>query len=134
MVSDNSPSPLNSIRIKLARAEKHLNEVVDATKEYAQGECSIAMEKDVALQMAVQRIRIKPSASPEISAMAGDFFANVRAVLDYIVWQLVLSNPPNKPSASNQFPITNKPSDFTDQLARKRLRGVPEEAVRLIEQ
>lgn len=134
MVSEKSPSPLDSIRIKLARAEEHLNEVIRTTREYAQGECSIAMEKDVALQMAVQRIRIKPSASPEISAMAGDFFANVRAVLDYIVWQLVLSNPPNEPSASNQFPIANKPSDFADQLARKRLRGVPEKAVTLIEQ
>lgn len=134
MSSDNSTSPLDSIWLKLARAEKHLDEVIRKTKEYAHGECSIVMEKDVALQMAVQRIRIRPSASPEISAMAGDFFSNVRAALDYIVWQLVLSNPPNEPSASNQFPITNKPDDFAEQLARKRLRGVPDKAVTLIEQ
>lgn len=90
------------------------------------------MEKPDALQMVVQRVHLVPNSSPEISAIAGDSFSNVRAVLDYLVWQLVLSNPPHQPGPSNKFPITDSPKGFADQLARKRLRGVPEDAIRLI--
>jgi hypothetical protein len=124
---------LSDIRIKLERAEKHLHEALAALANYRRGECTITMEKDEELQMAVQRICLAPSASPEISAIAGDFFANIRSVLDYTVWQLVLNNPPNEPGPSNQFPITNSPEKFSDQIGRKRLRGVSEEAATVIE-
>lgn len=126
-------SPLDGIRVKLIRAEKHLNEAILTTRTYTHGECTIGMEKDLALKMAVQRIRITPSASPEISAIAGDFFFNIRAVLDYIVWQLVLSNPPHQPTPSNQFPITSSPGDFAKAVDRKQLRGVPKAAATLVE-
>ena len=126
-------SNLNEIRLKLARAQKHLGDVLDALQGYERGEVIIAMEKDDALQMAVQRVHLVPNSSPEISAIAGDFFSNVRATLDYVVWQLVLNNPPNEPGPSNQFPITDSPKAFAEQVARKRLRGVPEDAIKIIE-
>lgn len=124
---------LNEIHLKLARAEKHLFDVLSALDGYKSAEVVIAMEKDESLQMAVQRVHLAPNSSPEISAIAGDFFSNVRAVLDYVVWQLVLNNPPNEPGPSNQFPITDSPKAFADQVARKRLRGVPENAKKIIE-
>lgn len=126
-------SSLNEIQLKLARAKKHLGDVLSALEGYRQAECTIAMEKDEALQMAVQRVHLVPNSSPEISAIAGDFFSNVRAVLDYVVWQLVLGNPPNKPGPSNQFPIADSPKAFSEQVVRKRLRGVPEDAIKIIE-
>jgi hypothetical protein len=126
-------SELHDIPLKLARAEKHLHEVLTALDGYKRGECTITMEKDDELQMAVQRIRLVPSSSPQISAIAGDFFANVRSVLDYIVWQLVLNNPPNQPGPSNQFPITSSSEEFSEQIGRKRLRGIPDDAVKIIE-
>lgn len=124
---------IDEIRVKLARAEKHLDDVLGALEGYKQAAVVIAMEKDESLQMAVQRVHLTPNSSPEISAIAGDFFSNVRAVLDYVIWQLVLKNPPNVPGASNQFPITDSAKGFADQVARKRLRGVPEEAKKTIE-
>ena len=126
-------SGLTDIRLKLARAEKHLGEIQKALEQYKEGECTLTLEKDEELQMAVQRVRLAPSSSPEISAIAGDFFANVRSALDYIVWQLVLTNSPNQPGPNNQFPIANSPKDFSEQLERKRLRGISEEAVKTIE-
>lgn len=124
---------LDGIKFKLVRAEKHMNEVIAATRKYAEGNCTIALEKDFECQAFVQRIRLSPSASPEISAMAGDFFANMRAVLDYVVWEMVTANPPHKPGPSNQFPITSTPEGFAKQIARQRLRGVPQAAAALIE-
>jgi hypothetical protein len=126
-------SPFRAVRVKLVRAEKHLNEVIAATRKYAQGECSIVLEKDSKRKLFVQRVRLTPSASPEVSAIAGDFLANVKSILDYIVWELVKTTPGNSPTASNQFPITYTASEFADQIARKRLRGVPIEAATLIE-
>jgi hypothetical protein len=94
---------IDSIQVKLMRADKHLAEALAVIDGYKRGECTITMEKDASIQMAVQRVRLSPAASPEISAIAGDFFSNVRSVLDYIVWQIVKSNPPNEPGANNQF-------------------------------
>jgi hypothetical protein len=133
MMPDPSESPLRAVKVKLIRAEKHLSEVILATRKYAQGECSISLEKDSKLRMFVQRVRLFPSASPEISAIAGDFLANVKSILDYIVWELVKTTPGSSPTTSNQFPITYTASDFADQVARKRLRGVPTKAAALIE-
>lgn len=130
---DKNGSNLDEILLKLARAEKHLGDVLTALEGHKRGEVTIAMEKDEVLQMAVQRVHLVPNSSPEVSAIAGDFFSNVRAVLDYIVWQLVLSNPPNEPGPSNQFPITDSSKGFSDQVARKRLRGVAEDAIKIIE-
>jgi hypothetical protein len=124
---------LREILLKLGRAEKHLGDVLNALKGYKTGEIVLAMEKDEALQMAVQRVHLVPNSSPEISAIAGDFFSNVRAALDYVVWQLVLNNPPNEPGSSNLFPITDSPKGFGHQVARRRLRGVPEDALKIIE-
>jgi hypothetical protein len=129
----NDGNGLPDIGIKLARAEKHLHEALAALAKSGRGECTITLERDEGLQMVVQRIHLAPSASPEISAIAGDFFSNIRSALDYVVWGLVLNNPPNQPGPSNQFPITNSPVEFSDQIERKRLRGVPDEAVKVIE-
>jgi hypothetical protein len=123
----------NEIQLKLVRAEKHLGDVLGEIRRYRRGKITIVMEKDEALQMAVQRVYLKPNSLPEISAIAGDFFSNIRAALDYIVWQLVLNNPPAEPGPNNQFPITNSAKGFSDQVDRKRLRGVPEDAIKIIE-
>jgi hypothetical protein len=54
---------LSDIRIKLERAEKHLHEALAALANYRRGECTITMEKDEELQMAVQGICLAPSAA-----------------------------------------------------------------------
>ena len=45
---------LNESRLKLARADKHLDEVLAALERFKRAECAIAMEKDETLQGAVQ--------------------------------------------------------------------------------
>jgi hypothetical protein len=51
-----------------------------------------------------------------------------------MVWQIVLSNPPNQPDKRTMFPICTSPSSFAEQRKRGRLSGVPDQAVALIEQ
>lgn len=126
------PGNLAEVHIKLVRAQKHLDEALGLISQFTEGECTIALEKDEQRQLYVQRVRLTPKGSPEISAIAGDFFSNVRSALDYIVTQLVLANPPNVPGKANAFPIADTSAEFTN-LASKRLKGVAPRAAALIE-
>ena len=123
---------LAEVHLKLVRAKKHLDEVHGLISKFSEGECSIAMEKDTKRKIFVQRIRLTPKAAPEISAIAGDFFGNVRSALDYVVTQLVIANHPNVPSRGNAFPISESAIEYAE-FAPKRLNGVSPQAAALIE-
>ena len=134
MNSADPDSPVfKGIRSKLVRAEKHLDEVLTLCGKYATGYCQITPEVNVEQQLVVMRITLTPEVDPELSAVAGDFFFNMRSLLDHLVWQLVLANPPNTPTTSNQFPITTSDADFAEAIKRKQLRGVSVEATAIIE-
>lgn len=64
--------------------------------------------------------------------IAGDFLQNLRSVLDYLVWQLILANGKIPHKTKTAFPITRKVSSFEDAKIN-RLVGVPDEAIALIE-
>ncbi|MEX1252881.1 MAG: hypothetical protein WEE64_00935 [Dehalococcoidia bacterium] len=66
-----------------------------------------------------------------LSFIAGDFLSNLRASLDYLVWQLVLENG-GTPERSNAFPICAKPSAWASALSRDRLKGTSDKAVTAI--
>ena len=100
--------------------------------KFSEGECTITFEKDTKRKIFVQRIRLTPKASPEISAIAGDFFGNVRSALDYLVTQLVIANHPSVPSKGNAFPIAESAVDYAE-FAPRRLKGVSPQAAALIE-
>lgn len=76
-----------------------------------------------------------PKEPPDaLSFIAGDFLANLRASLDYLVWQLVLENN-GTPNRRNAFPVTTHPDWWADALKpRKRLNGVDAKAVAAIKQ
>jgi hypothetical protein len=122
---------LAEVQLKLVRAEKHLHEALGLISKFAEGECTIALEADDDRKMYVQRVRLSPSASPEISAVAGDFFGNVRTALDYIVTQLVLANG-HVPTKANAFLIADDPGSFKEYSSR-RLKGIAPKAAALIE-
>lgn len=132
--ADPDSSIFKGIRSKLVRAEKHLDEVTKLCGQYAHGHCVISPEADLGNQLVIMRIHLTPEIDPALSAAAGDFFFNIRSLLDHFVWQLVLANPPNEPSASNQFPIAYTKADFDIAIRRrKHLRGVSAEAAATIE-
>jgi hypothetical protein len=64
--------------------------------------------------------------------IAGDYLQNLRSVLDYLVWQLILANGQTPDETKTAFPICKKPNSFN--VAKKtRLVGVPAEAITIIE-
>lgn len=124
---------LESVNAKLVRADRHLQDLLVILGAYADGKCTIRMEEDQKLGGFVLRVRIEPRASEQISAIAGDFLANVRAALDYLVSGLAGAATGGVRFRSSQFPIAGNLKAFEDELRRQRLRGVPAEAAALIE-
>jgi hypothetical protein len=64
---------------------------------------------------------------PRIAAIAGDFVTNLRATLDYIVWQAVLRDG-KQPTERNQFPIFEVREQFEREV-KFRKRGVEKSAL-----
>jgi hypothetical protein len=64
--------------------------------------------------------------------IAGDYLQNLRSVFDYLVWQLILANGKTPHETNTAFPICKSPKSFNEAKDRK-LAGVPEEAIELIE-
>lgn len=64
--------------------------------------------------------------------IAGDYLQNLRSVFDYLVWQLILANGKTPHETDTAFPITKSLKSF-DEAKKRRLVGVPNEAITVIE-
>lgn len=118
------------ILLKLGRARTHIDEFRAKTAAIRNGYCSIQPEEDPNRRMTVMRISIVPKAPDKLRLVAGDALFNMRAALDYIVTQAVLSNPGQTPTRGNQFPIAQDAKTFRN-MEPKQLAGVSD-AVRAI--
>jgi hypothetical protein len=123
-------SALDGARRKLIRAQIHLDAVTDTLVRFADGECAIVPETETDDGL-ILRVRL-PKVPDTLAPTIGDFLFNVRSALDHIVWQLVLSNPPNEPTSRNAFPICTSDENFRTALAGHRLDGVPAQAAIII--
>jgi hypothetical protein len=123
---------LESVRLKLLRANEHFNAIVELLGEFSIGQCEFIAEEEKATHMGFMRVHL-PKPPDQLSLMVADFLFNVRSALDHLVWQLVLANPPNAPNGKTAFPICSSPKTFEDAKKRKRLDGVSETAKALIE-
>jgi hypothetical protein len=123
---------LSSIKVKLDRAKEHLEEIVAIDKQFSDVPCNLVFTEDYDKGIGYFVVAL-PKTPIELSAIVGDCLHNLRSALDYLVWQLVLSNPPSQPSIRNMFPICSSRKNFESQLQGKRLDGVHQEAIRIIE-
>ena len=121
---------------KLYRAKQHFKE----------------FEREVAAYMNVPpngpgKIMHSPSSTPEnpmfmygsdkplparFGLIAGDFLQNLRSCLDYLVWQLALSNRAVPSKRDSAFPVC-KSEDSWRKCYKRKLCGVPENAAKIIE-
>jgi hypothetical protein len=62
---------------------------------------------------------------------AGDFIANLRAVLDHIVWQLALLGG-GLPNKNICFPICEEDNSKSQEYIKRSTTGVPDKAVEMI--
>ena len=119
------------IELKLGRARTHIAEFRTKAAAIRNGYCIIKPEEDQERQMTVMRISIEPKAPDELRLMAGDALFNLRAALDYIITQAVLSNR-QTPTRSNQFPIAQDAKSF-QSLESRQLAGVSDEVRAILE-
>jgi len=64
--------------------------------------------------------------------IAGDYLQNLRSVFDYLVWQLIVANGKTPHETNTAFPICKSLKAFNEAKER-RLDGVPEDAIKIIE-
>ncbi len=125
-------SGLIGIKLKLTRAQEHLNAITIINARFSAVECKVSFTVDYEKDLGFFVIDL-PQPPLEICTIVGDCLHNLRSILDYLVWQIVLSNQPEKPDNSNMFPICSSPENFRTQVKRRRLSGVPMTAVSIIE-
>jgi hypothetical protein len=114
--------------LKTARAKEHLETLrQELSTFYKSDVCQFVSQDDLKNQRC--RVTIKVKETPDrISLIVGDVFYNLRSALDQLVWCLAKLTQayPRK----TQFPIFEKPNAI---LFRRYTKGVPTEAVRIIE-
>jgi hypothetical protein len=119
------------IELKLGRARTHIAEFRTKAATIRNGYCTIKPEEDQERKTTVMRIAIEPKAPDELRLVAGDALFNLRAALDYIITQAILSNG-QTPTRSNQFPIAQDPKSFQNAGSRQ-LAGVSDEVRAILE-
>jgi hypothetical protein len=125
--------PLDGVRLKLVRAQEHMETALRILDGIRDGHCHLVPQQNEESRFSFLEVRLFPKSPLALSVVIGDFLFNARSALDHLVWQLVLNNPPNRPSGQNMFPITTKPDKFTGELERGRLNGVSKAVKTLIE-
>jgi len=124
---------LDGVRLKIYRAQEHLDAILGVVRKFSQCHCELIPEKDLKANIVVLRASL-PEPPTSLGVIIGDFLYNVRSSLDHIVWQLVLANPPNQPKeGKSAFPICTTPENFAAQVDRGRLAGMCDKAFAVVE-
>jgi hypothetical protein len=124
-------NPLDGVKEKISRAEAHL---VAATAEIElhKNQCTILAKKQGNRDFIYDLYANFPAPGFRLSCVISDCLHNLRAALDYVVYELAFRE--DKPPIHNMFPICNTSIEFNRQIAeRDRLRNVPQSAREIIE-
>ena len=127
--------PLDSSRLKLARAREHFRQLDVERKAFLDTQPYFyvpAYDDDAGRH----EIRARVLAAPplRLGVLAGDVIHNYRAALDHLVYQVAALGPRGEAGRGDrtQFPIFEKKRDFDSHTATY-LKGVPKEAVEVFE-
>lgn len=129
--------PLDGARLKIVRAEEHLQTLKAEIAEYLHGQhWEVNIERRGDKSVPVPSVTVVPPL--RLSTIIGDCITNARASLDYIIWELAARyfSPPVDLVKQNDrritaFPITNNPKDagYLDRLGRLKNRKIPAAAI-----
>jgi|ERR1022692_593825 hypothetical protein len=133
--------PLDAARLKVVRAQEHITALKIEIRAYLDKEpykIEIEKRKDhgTGEMVAVPKIDITIPPPLHLSAVIGDCITNVRASLDYIIWELVVRyfSPPLDVTKSAErrltyFPISADPLSIMGRLDSLAKRGIPAAAI-----
>lgn len=129
--------PLEGARLKIVRAQEHVDVLKTETAIYLQGRpWTIGTNEYGEKPIPAPIITTQPPL--RLSTIIGDCITNVRASLDYVIWELVLRyfSPPFDSANSNDrritsFPISEKAADsgYMNRLNCLANRKVPAAAI-----
>ena len=125
------PDRFANITAKIERAEKHINDF--ATEWIAFVRCAYEVVPDKDLDEAGRRnfrLRVKEEIPYSLSTIIGDAVGNLRAALDYVIYQL-LDAKGVEVSRHHYFPISPDAAGFETSYQAK-VKGVGDEAESLI--
>jgi hypothetical protein len=122
--------PLDGPRLKLRRAEKHLNDVKTTIDTFIKNKpYTFVVEADPEPPNYVIVARVKqPAPDDELSVIIGDFAHNTRSALDLLIYQLSELPPDDRGRFRLQFPIFHTPEGYRDNVNRYLAMVAPEQA------
>src|SRR5215831_6709207 len=123
---------LETVRLKLVRAEEHFKAIVDLLGRFSIGDCEIRPEENKKTHMAFLRVQL-PEQPEQLPVVIGEFRYHVRSCLDHLVYDLVTPDQAGGVKDKTAFPICDTPGAFEAQKKRHRLDGIPARAVTIIE-
>ena len=125
---------LAGARAKLRRADEHRLAFDELFIQHMLSEpYSIELEFDPGTGWHIFRWRVAEEPPLEdLALIFGDILGNLRAALDYAVWQLVLAGG-ERPGRKTSFPVVRRARDWPVQ-GSAALKGVPDEYAALIEE
>ena len=123
---------LDGAFLKLARADTHLEAIKGALESsFRRDPEELTGEADADARRYVFRATHDSPDPTWLSPLIGDFIQNVRAALDYLVWELV-AVAGNVGTTSNEFPIFTDAKRYAQDSPRK-IHGVPPQSEMLFE-
>jgi hypothetical protein len=131
--------PLDSARFKVVRAQEHLCALAREIRGYLDTDPYV-----IPIEHNQDFVRVQSAVSTcdpplSVSVMVGDCLTNLRAALDYVVWQLALRHfdPPlnSKPTDRQwvSFPIATEPKGYAGKINGFAKRQMPTDALRIIQ-
>jgi len=126
---------LNNTHLKILWAVKQFERLKGEILAYVHtNPCKFMPERYSATQDQVWgKFVCDPPVPLDVSLLFGDTLLSIQSALDYLIWELVEAGGQEKPSIANQFPIVDSRVLFEEEIGRKRLRGVPFQAIAIIE-
>jgi hypothetical protein len=122
--------PLDGARLKLMRAEEHLNAFEEESTAYLSSNfCSFAKVEDGEFCHFFLIQNVSPPL--RLSAILGDCVHNMRSSLDHLAWQLVLANG-QSPTRQTAFPIFKNDEAYQGPRAQRLVKGMRTEAIEII--
>lgn len=117
--------PLDPIRLRLSRAEEHLNTLSARSVSLSEGDAyTFAGELDPTSHLLSVKLKEAADVPLELGLILGDFVHNTRSALDHLVYQLVLLAG-GAPHERHQFPILDSEADWQSKIT-KNPRGMLE--------
>ena len=124
---------MDAVRQKIARSAEHFKAAEAEIQRYFDDKPGhVETETESNTNRIVVRFVVDKPVPPSFCIAVGDGLQNLRSSLDYLIWELVLAAN-GSPGYKNMFPICDTRESFNDQITRKRLVGVPPDAVTEIE-